>query len=118
MNTSFDRFVLWAPRILGLGAAGFLGVFALDAFGPDQSLGSALLGFAIHLIPAALLLVTVLAAWRRPWIGAIVFGSAALAYAASVPARPDWILVISGPLLVVGLLFLGAWRHQSVQSPR
>jgi hypothetical protein len=114
MRTSFARFVTWTPRLLGLLAAGFIGIFALDAFGPGKSLGSALLDFAIHLIPAMFLLLTVLAAWRRPWIGAIVFGAAAVAYAASVPARPDWILAISGPLLGVGLLFLGAWRHQYV----
>ena len=118
MRTSLDQLVLWAPRILGIAVALFVGVFALDAFRPGQSFGSGLLGFAVHLIPAAVLLVTVLAAWRRPWIGAIVFVSIALFYAARVPGgRLDWILVISGPLMVVGLLFLGSWRHPSAGSP-
>lgn len=113
MRTS--TFVLWAPRILGVAVALFIGLFALDAFGPGKSLGRALLDFAVHLVPALLLLAIVGASWRRPWIGGFAFVGFALYYAARV-SRMDWILVISGPLLVVGLLFLWTWWRQTTAS--
>jgi hypothetical protein len=93
-------FVLWVPRILSLLVALFIGAFALDALGE---------GFAATVrdaTPAFLLLATAVAAWRWPWVGAVVFIGAAVWYAALVWGRTSWMVTISGPLLTVGLLFL------------
>lgn len=103
--TGTGRALVWAPRILGIAVALFIGVFALDA------LGEGLRAILLHLVPTFVLLLTVLLAWQRPWVGALVFSALAVVYAATVPERPDWILVISGPLLAVGLLFLWSWRQ-------
>jgi CHASE2 domain-containing sensor protein len=92
------------PRAAGIGATLLLGLFALDAF-DGRSLGQVLPDFAIHLLPAMVCGTVVALAWRRPWIGATVFGLLAAGYALSVPSRPDWIAVISGPLAAVALLF-------------
>jgi hypothetical protein len=54
--------------------------------------------------------VVVAVAWRRPWIGAAAFLLLAAAYALTVPGRLDWILVISGPLFLVGMLYLWSAR--------
>jgi hypothetical protein len=113
MSDSVSRLSLWAPRFLGLLVTGFLSLFALDAFGEGGGLGDTLLGFVIHLIPAWILLATVVFAWRRPWIGGVVFTGLAVAYALTTLNRPDWILVIAGPLLVVGVLYLWSWRRFS-----
>jgi hypothetical protein len=45
--------------------------------------------------------------WER--VGAAAFIGLALVYGATAP-RWDWILVISGPLAAVGLLYLLSWR--------
>jgi hypothetical protein len=103
--TASGRALVWAPRILGIAVALFIGVFALDAIGEGSR------AILLHLVPTLVLLLAVLLAWDRPWVGALVFSALAVAYAATVPARPDWILVISGPLLVVGLLFLWSGRQ-------
>ncbi|HVH55842.1 MAG TPA: hypothetical protein VM791_06290 [Vicinamibacterales bacterium] len=108
--TGSSSLLLWAPRILGIAVACFIGLFAFDAFGPDTSALRALGDFAVHLVPALVLLAVVIGSWKRPWIGGMVFMLLAAAYAVSVPSRPDWMLVISGPLLAVGLLFLLSWR--------
>lgn len=108
---TLESFVLWAPRVLGLALAGFLGLFALDAFAPGKSLGSALVEFVIHLLPAVAVCAVVALAWQRAWIGAIAFAGLAVAYAVMVPSRPDWILIISGPLLVAAILFFWSWRR-------
>ena len=105
--------LIWAPRILGLAVAIFIGLFALDAFRPGRPLSEGITDFAIHLLPAIFLVIVVALAWRRPWLGGVLFLLLALAYAISVPWRPDWILAIAGPLMVVGLLFIWSWRYQA-----
>jgi hypothetical protein len=88
------------PRIAGLILAGFLALFALDAFN-DSSFVAALPDFAIHLIPS-LLVVTVDA-----------FIALAVVYAVIVRGGVDWMVSISGPFLAVGLLFLASCRHRA-----
>jgi hypothetical protein len=111
MARRIPALVLWAPRILGLGVCVFLGLFALDAFSENAS-GKAVFAFAIHLIPALVLLVLVAVSWRREWLAGISFVALAAAYAATVGrSHPDWVPVISGPLFVVGALYLWTWRR-------
>jgi hypothetical protein len=85
-------------------------VFALDAFSPEKARADAWLDFALHLVPALAVLTIVALAWQRPLIGACAFLVLAFAYAVGAGGRLDWIVVISGPLMVVGLLFLWSWR--------
>jgi hypothetical protein len=108
-----DRLLLWSPRVLGLLLCVFLGLFAADAFGEGKPLAQALIDFAIHLLPSVLLLCVVAASWRREWLGGMVFIALAVAYATMMATRLEWILVVSGPLLLVGLLFLWSWRCRS-----
>ena len=96
---------LWVPRIAGLAMAMFLSLFALDAFGGKPFL-DALPEFLIHLTPALVVLAAVAMAWRYPLIGAAAFAVFALGYAVVAHGRLDWIAVISGPLAMVGGLFL------------
>ena len=103
--------LLWIPRVMGIAVAGFLSVFALDAFGHGAGLGVALADFAIHLIPAALVACVVAVAWRRPALGGLMFLLFALAYAAFASNHPSWVLTISGPLAVVGALFFLSARR-------
>ena len=94
----------------------FLGLFALDAF-DGRSFVDALPAFAIHLIPSLLVFAVVAIAWRLEWIGGVGFISLAVLYAVRVHGRVDWVAVISGPLVIVGVLFLLSWRyHAAVRS--
>jgi hypothetical protein len=104
-NTAL-KLLIWSPRILGILVAVFIGAFALDAV--DEGI----VAFLIHLAPSILLLLVVAVAWRWEWIGAAAFIGLALLYGANAP-RWDWILVISGPLAAVGLLYLLSWRFGS-----
>jgi hypothetical protein len=105
--------VFWSARILGIALSVFLSLFALDAFQPGQPPGRALAEFAINLAPAAVVFAIVVLSWRRAAIGGIAFVLIAAAYAMTIGFRLDWMLVISGPLLMTGLLFLWSWRtHQ------
>ena len=94
----------WSPRVLGLLLSAFLAMFAMDAI--HEGVTSLLM----HAAPALVALTVVALSWRWPWIGGVVFVAGAALYAATTLRRPDWILTISGPLLVTGILFLLSWR--------
>lgn len=105
-----DQLLLWAPRLLGIALALFLSIFALDGFEPHKPIGVVLTDVAVHLVPAALVLAIVVLAWRWPLVGGIAFVLLAFGYALRVGFRIDWVMVISGPMLMTGLLFLWSWR--------
>ena len=104
MSSHIRTLAIWGPRLLGLAMVAFAALFALDAFG-GAPLSEALQDFMVHLIPALIVGLVVAIAWRYPLAGAIGFGGLAVAYAVMVPNRPDWILVISGPLVLLAVLF-------------
>jgi CHASE2 domain-containing sensor protein len=112
VTTGFEKLLLWSPRILGVGVSLFLGLFALDAFSQGKSFIQALPDFIVHLWPALLLLAVVAVSWRLPWIGGVLFIACAIAYAAIAYRHLDWIAVISGPLTLVGVLFLASWIYR------
>jgi len=101
--------MLWSPRIAGLALSVFLAAFALDAF-DGRSFVAALPGFALHLLPAALVLAIVAVSWRLPLAGAVTFPLLAVGYAFLARGHLDWVAVIGGPLVVLGVLFLLSWR--------
>ena len=110
MTDTARRLLIWSPRILGIATALFIALFALDA--REEGFAALLL----HSAPALFLLAVVAVAWRYDWLGGAVFVALALFYAAWAADRPDWILLISGPLLLVGGLFLGSWRARSSRA--
>ena len=109
MRSTSAAIVMWAPRVAGLLVAGFIGLFALDAF-DNRSFIRALPAFGLHLLPSLLVLTIVAIAWRLPWFGAIAFVGLAAAYAVLVRWRVDWVAAIGGPLVLVGLLFFLSWQ--------
>jgi CHASE2 domain-containing sensor protein len=109
--TRKDLLLLWSPRILGIAVGLFLSLFAFDAFERGKPVASVLTDFAIHLVPAAVILAIVALSWRRPWIGGVTFVLLGAAYGPAVNFRLDWTLPISGPLLTAGVLFLWSWRR-------
>lgn len=115
--TATSGLLRWSPRILGILVSLFIAAFALDAFSEGKPLLPAILDFAIHLVPALVLLTLVLVSFRWEWIGGVAFVGLAVAYALTMArGRPDWMLAISGPLAVVGVLFLWSWFRRR-ESP-
>lgn len=110
MSNSIRRFLIWAPRVVGILAAAFLGVFALDVFSEGRSIATLVPALLLHLVPSLILIAVVAVAWHRPLAGAIVFFSLAAIYGASTRSHPSWILVIGGPLALTALLYVASWR--------
>ena len=113
MTARSARLLRWIPRVLGIVVSLFIGMFALDAFTRGAPMGQVLGELVVHLIPAFVLLAAVAASFRREWIGGVTFTVLAVMYAVTVPDRRlDWLLAISAPLMLVGVLFLWSWFHR------
>ena len=103
------RVFVWAPRLLGIATALYIGMFALDAIGgPVPAL-------LIHLAPAAMVAGVLAMAWRYEWVGSLGFLALGIAYIALAWGRFPWTVyaAISGPLFLTAILFAFSWtvRH-------
>lgn len=99
-----------APRALGIAFALFLALFALDVFDSATGVVATAAALLIHLVPTFVLLATVAIAWRREWIGALVFGGLGVAYLVFVRGFPvATYAVIAGPALATAALYLTSW---------
>ena len=118
MREPLSRLLFWTPRILCILFAAFVSVFALDVFGEGYSFWETIVALAMHLIPTAVILVALAIAWRWEWVGGVLFIALGALYILIFP-QGHWsaYLVISGPLFLVGILFLADWwlraRHRS-----
>ncbi len=118
ISPRFARVVYWSPRIGGIVLVAFMSLFALDVFEEGLSLGEMLLGFFMHMLPMLALAAVLAIAWRWPWVGAAVFGLAALFFASRILFDGlmglSTFLIFGGPLLVIALLFAanGRWQKE------
>ncbi len=115
MNTNTKRILFWAPRILCIPFAMFLSLFALDVFSEGYGIGETILALLIHLAPTYIIVISLAIAWRWEWVGAILFNTLALFFLSSSGGE-SW--VISGPLFLLGILFLFNWIYRSQLKTR
>lgn len=112
MKGPVRQFLFWAPRILCILFAVFVSLLALDVFGEGYGFWETVVALLMHLIPTAIVIVVLLLAWRWEWIGGILFIALGILYIVIFWEAGEWIayLIISGPLFLVGALFLLNWR--------
>ncbi len=116
MNTSTKRLLFWAPRVLCILLAMFLSVFALDVFSEGYGFWQTIGALLLHLIPVYIVVIVLVIAWRREWVGAILFIALALLYPVMMWGRQfHWsaYLGIPGPLVLIGVLFLLSWKYRA-----
>lgn len=114
MTETSLRLLHWTPRVVCIAFAVFLGIFAADELSGPGDLWPRILAFSVHLIPAAMVLAGLCLAWRREWIGAVLFPLLAIIYLTATRGRLDWSAsaIIAGPLLFIGVLFGLDWRQR------
>ncbi len=103
-----NKVLYWIPRILGILAILFMMMFSFDVFGGNEPLSRQLLGFLMHNIPAMILLVILIVAWRYENIGGILFVLVAVYGCIRFRAfagNPGSLLVMA-PFFLTGILFL------------
>lgn len=105
--------LFWSPRLLTIGMALFLTVFAMDAFKEKASFLPQIKDFLLHLIPTFLLIFLLSLAWRWEGLGAISFFSLAIWYLTTSWGRFPLSVyaLIALPLFIIALLFLVNWFY-------
>jgi hypothetical protein len=100
--------LFWAPRVICLGYAVFISVFALDALGGGKTLAANAAALLLHLLPTLAVVLLLAVAWRRELVGAVAFPVLGILYISWAWGRFPWFvsLIVAGPVFLVGGLFL------------
>jgi len=114
MKRRTKHILFWSPRVLCILFAIFLSLFALDVFNEGYGFGETILALLIHLVPVYIVVIVLAIAWRWEWIGAILFIALALVYLVMSWERVHWSAYwgISGPLVLLGVLFMLNWKYR------
>ncbi|MBN1567724.1 MAG: hypothetical protein JXA73_07740 [Acidobacteria bacterium] len=121
MTNFTKRALFWIPRVLTIIFISFLSSFALDVFDGNHGIWQTLLAFIIHQIPVFVLILVLILAWRREWIGAVLYTFVGLLFStwAMLVPRPYspvfrliWISTIAGPLFIIAWLFWINWQRR------
>jgi hypothetical protein len=116
MKSMNKKLIIWSPRILCILFALFISLFALDVFNEGQGFWTTILALLIHLIPTAIIVVILILSWRRyPMIGAIGYFILGILYIIMAWGKFHWsaYAAISGPLIVIGILYYFNWIYRS-----
>lgn len=117
MTTHSDRFLFWAPRALSMLLTAFISLFALDVFEEAHGFRQILTGLTVHLIPSFVLIVALVAAWRREWLGTAAFTVFGIFLMGAVRG-PWWVKTIFFlPCFIIAGLFLANWRDRTGRFP-
>ena len=108
MKTNMTPIIYWAPRILGILFAVFISIFALDVFTEGYGFWETVVALVMHLV------VVLLIAWRWERVGGVLFLLLGALYIVMFWDRGHWTayLLISGPLFLIGALFLVDWHYR------
>jgi hypothetical protein len=113
MKGPVRRLLFWSPRVLCIAFALFVSLFALDVFNEGLGVSKTVLALSMHLIPTAFVVVVLALSWRWEWVGGILYIVAGTLYLIEARHHPDWVVIISGPLFLVGTLFLLNWLKRA-----
>jgi hypothetical protein len=119
MHRIVKRAVFWTPRVICILFALFLVIFSFDVFEGNRGFWNIALGLLMHNLPTIGLFVTLYFAWRREWIGAVIFTGLGVLYIVWAWGRFDLSVyfLISGPLFLLGILFLLNWIYRAQIRP-
>jgi len=120
INLKLSRFLYYTPRIAGILMIIFVSLFALDVFTEGGNFWQELLGFLIHAAPAIILGILMFFAWRKPMIGFIIFGLAAVVFLRFVIMGGDFaagnFMMFVAPLGLISALFWINWKWKDAMT--
>ncbi len=103
-----NNLLYWIPRVLAIIAILFMMIFSMDCFGEYTSLGKQLTCFVMHNIPAFIIVIILIIAWKREFAGGILFILCAIGgsfYFRGFAGNPG-VLIIMAPFMFAGILFI------------
>ena len=121
MKRPIRQMLYWTPRVLCILFAAFISIFAADVFSEARGFWQTAIALLMHLIPTFLIVAILVVSWRREWIGGILFIALGVLYVLWAWDKPfgRWFtfLMIAGPPVLVGALFLLNWRYRAELRP-
>jgi hypothetical protein len=110
--------LLWMPRVLAIGLALFLAMFASDVFLEGNDFYQTTAAFMAHLIPSFAVIAILVIGWRRDGLAAIGFLSMAIGYfiALSGWKHGPESLVLSLPPLGTSLAFFARMHLRKLSA--
>ncbi len=114
-----QQLLRWSARGVAILYAAFLSLFALDAFGSGSKLEQ-VVGFLIHLAPVYAVVLALIFAWRWPRLGGVLFLMLAAGFVFAFRWRElGTTVVMTGPLVLAGVLFLASgWGGRARLRPK
>jgi hypothetical protein len=111
------KLIQWTPRVICVLTILFISIFALDAFNPEKTIGQQIIDFLIHLIPSFVLALFLIIAWKREFIGGLLFILVGFIFSPFIFThnynmnQSVWmslfiILITTMPFLIAGILFI------------
>jgi len=121
MSEKSKTLLLWSPRVLAMLFAAFLLVFSFDSIIPGAALFDNLLRFFMQNIPVLIIIAIIFISWSYEITGGAAFVLVGVAHIgrtlfyATNGAEPwysklGWSLIIAGPAVIIGVLYLFNWR--------
>ena len=114
MNKISKKILFWSPRVLCILFALFVSIFAIDVFNETQGFGNTVFALVMHLIPTIIIIITLIISWKWEWIGGILYFVFALVYVLNSWGRfPISVyFIISGPMVIISVLFFLNWKYK------
>ena len=111
------KIIHWTPRILCILAIAFIELFAMDSFDPRFSFQDQMMHFMMHSIPAIILILFLITAWKWELIGGMIFmiigiGFSPIIFSMNYQMNQSvWmslgiIACITFPFILIGALFI------------
>lgn len=106
--------LFWAPRVISILFALFIAMFGFDVFSMGIGFPEIILAFIMDMMPAILVVVMIILAWKWELVGAIICLGLALFYIFGMNNDIDFIvfLLIPLPLFVLSVLWFLGWRQK------
>lgn len=102
------KITYWLPRVIALLFLAFLVLFSFDVFGMEGTLFQKTGGFLVHNIPVIIFALLLVFAWKEEKKGGYLFIVLGIAFTFFFKTyqRIDTFLLISFPVILVGILFI------------
>lgn len=107
-KSKVNRWLYWAPRVLGILFAVFISIFAFDVFFEEYTVLQMIVVFSIHLVPTFIVVIALLVAWRWEFVGGVLYCGIGIFYTTFAWGKMSWLLfsLFPGVLFLIGILFI------------
>lgn len=84
-------------------------------FGAGYSFWEMVWALLMHLVPTAIVVVILVLAWHWAWVGGVLFPLLGVLYIVVFWKPSNWpaYLLLSGPLVLIGILFWLNWHYRT-----